>query len=415
MSECRVKLQAQGKVSDNIMNEEQSTQNKKSYYRVQANVDLGAIRHNLLEIREKINPDTKIMVVIKADAYGHGAVAIAKAIGESGRIDTYGVAIIEEAVELRKAGITKPMLILGFTPKEQYDLVVAYDVTQTVFQYEMAEALSMEAKRQGKTAKIHIKLDTGMSRIGFSDSLSGVAEIKRMKELKNIEIEGLYSHFACADEVDKTSTLTQLNKYIKFIKMLEKEQIFIPVKHISNSAGILEYPQAQYNMVRCGIATYGLYPSEDVNHQDIKLIPAMELKTHVVYVKEIDAGVGVSYGSTYVSSCRTRIATIPVGYADGYSRNLSNRGKVIIHGQYAPIIGRICMDQFMVDITDVEDVRQGDTVTLLGRDGQAFISAEELAEWSHSFPYELVCTVGKRIPRVYSESDYACTNPNDRL
>jgi len=387
------------------MNLEQISLKKRNYYRVQASVDLNAIRHNLLEVRSKLNSDTKLMVIIKADAYGHGAVPLAKAIGDSGKIDSYGVAIIEEAVELREAGITTPMLILGFTPKEQYDLVVAYDVAQTVFQYEMAQALSEEACSQGKIAKIHIKLDTGMSRIGFTDTAESVEVIKKIAKLPNIEIEGLFSHFARADEIDKTSTIKQLQRYINFVDLLLKEKINIPVKHIANSAGIIEFPEAYFNMVRCGIATYGIYPSDVVNQNDIKLIPAMELKTHVIYVKDVEAGVGISYGATYVTDQQRRIATIPVGYADGYSRNLSNHGKVIIHGKYAPIVGRICMDQFMVDVTDIEEVKQGDLVTLLGRDGDAFISAEELAEWSHSFAYELVCTVGKRIPRVYIEPE----------
>jgi len=387
------------------MNLEQISLKKRNYYRVQASVDLNAIRHNLLEVRSKLNSDTKLMVIIKADAYGHGAVPLAKAIGDSGKIDSYGVAIIEEAVELREAGITTPMLILGFTPKEQYDLVVAYDVAQTVFQYEMAQALSEEACSQGKIAKIHIKLDTGMSRIGFTDTAESVEVIKKIAKLPNIEIEGLFSHFARADEIDKTSTIKQLQRYINFVDLLLKEKINIPVKHIANSAGIIEFPEAYFNMVRCGIATYGIYPSDVVNQNDIKLIPAMELKTHVIYVKDVEAGVGISYGATYVTDQQRRISTIPVGYADGYSRNLSNHGKVIIHGKYAPIVGRICMDQFMVDVTDIEEVKQGDLVTLLGRDGDAFISAEELAEWSHSFAYELVCTVGKRIPRVYIEPE----------
>ena len=385
------------------MDMKRGAQKKERYYRVQARVDLNAIRHNLLEVRSKLKEDTKMMVIIKADAYGHGAVPLAKAIGDSGKIDAYGVAIIEEAIELREAGISKPMLILGYTPKEQYDLVVTYDVAQTVFQYDMAKALSDEAVLQGKTAKIHIKLDTGMSRIGFSDTWESIDEIKRIVALPNIEIEGLFSHFARADETDKTSTINQLNRYIQFNDWLEKENISIPVKHIANSAGIIEFPQAYFNMVRCGIATYGIYPSDVVNHKDIKLVPAMELKTYVIYVKEVEAGVGISYGATYVTDRKRRIATIPVGYADGYSRNLSNHGKVIIHGQYAPIVGKICMDQFMVDVTEIEGVKQGDLVTLLGRDEGACISAEELAEWSHSFAYELVCTVGKRIPRVYIE------------
>ena len=383
------------------MNIEQITREKERYYRVQASVDLKIIRHNLMEVKSKLKQDTKLMVIIKADAYGHGAVPLAKAIRTSDLIDAYGVAIIEEAVELREAGITKPMLILGYTPKEQYDLVVAYDVAQTVFQYEMAKALSEEAINQGKIAKIHIKLDTGMNRIGFADTEESVSEIKKITALPNIEIEGIFSHFARADEIDKTSTMNQLNRYIKFNEWLEKENIWIPVRHIANSAGILEFPQAYFNMVRCGIATYGIYPSDMVNQENIKLVPAMELKTHVIYVKDVEAGAGISYGATYVTDKKRRIATIPVGYADGYSRNLSNHGKVIIRGQYAPIVGRICMDQFMVDVTEIEGVKQGDMVTLLGRDAEAYISAEELAEWSHSFVYELVCTVGKRIPRVY--------------
>lgn len=380
-------------------------QEKEPYYRVQARVNLSAIRHNLQEIRKSINSDTKLMVIIKADAYGHGAVPLAKAIGDSGYVDAYGVAIIEEAVELRNAGINKPILILGYTPSQQYDLVVANDVSQTIFQYEMAKALSEEAIRQGKTAKVHIKLDTGMSRIGYPDKKESIEEIKRIIELKNLEVEGIFSHFARADERDKSSTYRQIERFNCFIKQLEKENIFIPIKHMSNTAGIMEFKEANYNMVRCGIATYGIYPSDEVDKDKVRLIPAMELKTHVIYVKDVEAGVGISYGATYVTDKKRRIATIPVGYADGYSRNLSNTGKVIIHGQYAPIVGRICMDQFMVDVSDIPDVKQGDLVTLLGNDQDAWISAEELAAWSHSFPYELVCTIGKRIPRVYIEND----------
>lgn len=384
------------------MNEERilGIKNKINYYRVQANVDLKAICHNIREVKSLLKNGTKLMMIIKADAYGHGAVPVARAIDGQG-IDAYGVAIIEEAIELREAGITKPILILGYTPKEQYELVVAYDVSQTVFQYEMAEALSEEAKRQGKKAKIHIKLDTGMSRIGFSDTKESLEEIKVISQLDGIEIEGIFSHFACADEMEKTNAENQWKRYHDFVQLTEKENIHFPIKHISNSAGIIDIPKANLDMVRCGIISYGIYPSNEVLKNRIKLIPALEIKTHVIYVKEVEAGVGISYGATYVTKRKTKVATIPVGYADGYSRNLSNTGKVIIHGQYAPIIGRICMDQFMVDVTDIDDVRQGDTVTLLGRDQDAYISVEELAKWSHSFPYELVCTVGKRIPRCY--------------
>ena len=379
-----------------------SWKNNEDYYRVQARVDLNAIRHNLKQVRNKLHRGTRLMAIIKADAYGHGAVPIARALDEEW-IDAYGVAIIEEAIELRRAGITKPILILGYTPKEQYHLVVAYDVMQTVFQYEMAEALSVEALRQGKTAKIHIKIDTGMSRIGYPDTMDSVKEIKQITLLDGIIIEGLFTHFSRADETDKSATEKQLQKFLAFTDMIEREGISIPIKHASNSAGTIDHEKAEFNMVRCGIAAYGIYPSEEVSRSEVQLIPAMELITHVIYVKEVDAGVGISYGATYITERRTRVATIPVGYADGYSRNLSNTGKVIIHGQYAPIIGRICMDQFMVDVTDIDGVKQGDRVTLLGRDGDSYISVEELATWSHSFPYELVCNVGKRIPRVYTE------------
>lgn len=375
---------------------------KDNYYRVQARVDLNAIRYNLAQIRQKIQPGTKIMAIIKADAYGHGSVAIAKALND-GQIDNYGVAIIEEAIELRKAGIDKPILVLGYTPMEQYEMVVAHDVTQTIFQYETAKALSEIAIEQNKEARIHIKVDTGMNRIGFSDTKDSVEEIKRIVQLPNLVIEGLFSHFATADEEDKSMVKDQMQRFADFTNALEVEGISIPIKHISNSAGIIDVADAQFNMVRSGIAIYGVYPSNEVNHKEILLRPAMEIKSHIVYVKEIEENEKVSYGATYVTKRKTKVATIPVGYADGYSRNLSNVGKVIIREQYAPIIGRICMDQFMVDVTDIEGVSQGDEVTLLGKDGVAYISVEELAQWSHSFPYEMVCTVGKRIPRVYIE------------
>lgn len=375
---------------------------RNDYYRVQANINLDAIRSNITQVKSKLRKDTKLMVIVKADAYGHGAVAVSKAL-ENGLADAFGVAVIEEAIELRNAGITKPILILGYTPKEQFDLVVSHDVIQTVYQYEMAENLANEAIRQGKTAKIHLKIDTGMSRLGFSDSTESLNTIKKISALKGIKIEGIFSHFANADEKDKSSAQDQIRRFNEFYKLLEQEGIHIPIRHMANSAGRMEFPEAEYEMVRCGILTYGIYPSEYVNHDFISLTPAMELKSHVIFIKEVPAGTGISYGSTYITERKTKVATVPVGYADGYSRNMSNVGKVIIRGRYAPIIGRICMDYFMVDVTDMEDVSQGDTVTLLGRDGNCEISVEKLAEWSHSFPYEMVCTVGnsKRIPRVY--------------
>lgn len=370
------------------------------YYRAQANINLDAIRHNISQVKSRLSKDTKLMVIVKADAYGHGAVAVSKAL-ENGIVDAFGVAIIEEAIELRKAGITKPILILGYTPKEQFSLVVSYDVIQTVYQYEMAKDLANEAIKQGKTAKIHIKIDTGMSRLGFSDSIDSLNTIKKISTLEGIYIDGLFSHFAKADDKDKSSVKEQIKRFDDFYKKLIHEGVHIPTRHMSNSAGLIEFPEAEYDMVRCGILTYGIYPSEDVNHTSIKLIPAMEIKSHVIYIKEVPAGTGISYGSTYITERKTKVATIPVGYADGYSRNLSNVGEVIIRGHYAPIIGRVCMDYFMVDVTDIEGVSQGDVVTMLGKDDNCEISVEKLAHWSHSFPYEMICTVGKRIPRIY--------------
>ena len=372
------------------------------YLRVQANINLNAIKTNINNVKSCIGKDTKLMVIVKADAYGHGAVAVSKAL-ENGIVDAYGVAIIEEAVELRKAGITKPILILGYTPKEQFNLVVSYDIMQTVYEFNMAKELAAEAVKQGKTAKIHIKIDTGMSRLGFSDSIESIRIINKIASLKGIYIDGLFSHFAKADEADIDSVELQISRFNQFDNLLRQEEIHIPTLHFANSAGVIGFPEARYNMVRCGIVTYGIYPSDEVNHNLVSLIPAMELKSHVVYLKEVEAGTGISYGSTFITNRRTKVATVPVGYADGYSRNMSNVGRVIIRGQYAPIIGRICMDYFMVDVTDIEGISQNDVVTLLGRDGDCSISVETLAEWSHSFPYEMICTVGKRIPRVYHQ------------
>lgn len=370
------------------------------YYRASANIDLDAICSNIDNTRKILNPQAKLMVILKADGYGHGAVPIAKALSEMA-VDSFGIAILEEGIELRKAGIEKPLLILGYTPKGQYKKLVENDITQTIFQYSTAKDLSEEALRQGKTAKIHIKIDTGMTRIGFFDDSLSIEEIKKISELKGIEIEGIFSHFACADETDKTSANNQLCKFLEFLEALKREGIIIPIRHIANSAGIIDMPEAQLDMVRSGISTYGLYPSKEVNKDVLELKPAMEIKSHVSYVKEVEGGIGVSYGSTYVTAKKTKIATIPVGYGDGYPRQLSSKGRVLIHGMSAPIIGRVCMDQFMVDVTGIPGVEQGDAVTLIGRDKDESISVEEVADMSYSFNYEFICNVGKRIPRIY--------------
>ena len=369
------------------------------YYRVHADVNLDAIYKNIQETRRLLKADTKLMVIIKADGYGHGAIPIAKVLDPI--VDAFGIAIIEEGIELRENGITKPLLILGVTPVPLYSKLVEYDIMPAVFSFESARLLAKEAKKQNKTAKIHIAVDTGMSRIGFPVTKESIEIIQKIAKLDGIAIDGCFSHFATADETDKTFTLQQINRFQSFVDELEERGVSIPVRHLSNSAGIMEVPDAHYDMVRSGISTYGLYPSEEVNKNRLQLCPAMEIKSYVTCVKTLDSGIGISYGQTFVTDRETRVATVPVGYADGYPRALSNQGYVLIRGKKAAILGRICMDQFMVDVTDIPGVIEGDIVTLVGRDKDECITVEELAAMSHSFNYEFVCDIGKRVPRVY--------------
>lgn len=371
----------------------------KNYYRVKAEINLDAIVENIKRTKQVLKPDTKIMSIIKADGYGHGAVPIAKVLNNI--VDSYGVAILEEAVELRKAGITKPILILGFTPEQLYFDLVKYEIIATVFCYDDAKKIAKEAISQNKIAKIHLKLDTGMSRIGFLNKEESIQQIKEIAKLKGIEINGIFTHFAKADETDKSFSYQQFEQYKQFICRLEEENIFIPIKHISNSAAIIDLPEVNLDMVRIGISLYGLYPSDQVKKENLYLEPAMSIKAYLSYVKQLPEGCSVSYGGTFITKRPTKIATIPVGYADGYPRTLSNKGRVLIHGKSAPILGRICMDQFMVDVTDIKGVKAGDIAVLLGKDKEESITVEELAELSGVFHYEIVCDIGKRVPRVY--------------
>lgn len=370
------------------------------YYRVHAVIDLDAICHNINEVKRVVGPEVKVMPVIKADGYGHGAVPIAKELNKIG-VDAFAVAILEEGITLRNHGIQQPIVILGYTSEYQYSSLIQYEIEPTVFCYEMAESLSKIASALGKDAKVHIKLDTGMNRIGFKPTKESLEIVKKISELPNIKIEGIFTHFACADEADKTSASKQKAEFDKFIGWLLEEGIDIPVKHVSNSAAIIDMDSWRMDMVRSGIITYGLYPSEEVAKNVLDLRPAMELKTHIVHVKEIEAGEGISYNHTFVTKRKTKVATIPVGYADGYPRALSSKGRVLIRGQYAPIIGRICMDQFMVDVTDIEGVSVMDDVTLIGTDGDHQIPVEEIANITGTINYEIVCDISKRVPRVY--------------
>lgn len=370
------------------------------YLRTYVKVDLNAILNNVNEIKKKIDKNVKIMAVIKADGYGHGAVSLGKFLKD--KVDYYGVATIEEAMELRENGLKLPILILGYTSPSQYIDLVKNDITQTVYNLEMAEEMSKAGQVSGKEAKIHIALDTGMTRIGFNPSEEGVSVVKEMAKLDNLRIEGLFTHFSTADEKDKNYSELQMNRYDDFVDLIEKNNINIPIKHMCNSAGIMEFDHHRFQMVRGGIILYGLYPSEEVNKASIKLKPALEWKTHVINVKTVEEGHGVSYGKTYITGNKTKIATLSIGYADGYPRALSSKGRVLIHGEYAPIIGRICMDQMMVDVTHIDNVKIEDEVTLVGRDGNNFISVEELAHMAGSFNYEFVCGIGKRVQRIYT-------------
>lgn len=367
------------------------------YFRTEAAIDLDAAEHNFNVTRAKLPENVKLLCVIKADAYGHGAVPLAKLF--EGRADFYGVACIEEAIELKKAGIKTPVLILGAVPKEFYSDIVKYDIRVPIFNLEDAKALSAEAVKQNKTAPFHFCVDTGMSRIGFQVNKESADACLEITKLPNIEAEGLFSHFATADEKDLSKAIAQRDKFKEFIKLFEERGINIPIKHINNSAGIMNFDE-YFDMCRMGIILYGLYPSHEVDENLLKIKPVMEWRAHITHIKELEPGREISYGGTYKTGETRRIATIPVGYADGYPRCLSNKGKVIINGKFAPITGRVCMDQFMVDITGI-DAKVGDTVVLVGKSGSKELSMEEVSESAYSFNYELPCRVARRVPRTY--------------
>jgi len=372
------------------------------YLRTWAEVSLDAIESNVNAMKARLAPGVKLMCVIKADAYGHGAVPLARFLED--KCDFYAVAVLEEALTLRAAGIDKPMLLLGYTSPSQVGALLAADVAQTVYSLEQAEALSRAAQAAGKRQKVHIKIDTGMARIGFEDaqtSEASIGEIARIAQLPGLELEGLFTHYARADEADKTSAQAQHARFTAFSQKLEAAGVRIPLKHSCNSAAAMEFGEHD-DMVRFGISLYGLYPSEQVNKANLSLRPAMRWKTHVTHLKTVPAGTGISYGHTFITQKATIVATLPVGYADGYPRALSNRGHVIIHGQYAPIIGRVCMDMCMVDVTDIPGVCMEDEVILIGEQGDCRVTMEEIGAMSASFNYETACRVSQRVPRVYT-------------
>ncbi len=368
------------------------------YRRVVAEIDMDAILHNFDDVKKRLNKGTKILAVLKADGYGHGAVPVADLLKD--KIDYFGVSIIEEAKELRQSGIKNPILIFGYTSPDHFDELLRSDVEQTIFQLDVAQKLSCAAVAMGKTAKIHIEVDTGMTRLGLSPDAESLEIVKQIATLPNIEIKGIYTHFACADFTDKTSEKEQRKLFLEFLRGVEESGISIPIKHICNSAAVVD-DDDYFDMVRVGLLLYGLFPSEELHKERLNLIPAMQLKTHVIFVNTVEPGRGVSYGHTYVTTKQTKIATLPIGYADGYPRALSSRGRVLINGKFAPIIGRVCMDLMMVDVTDIPDVEVENEVTLIGTEGENTISAEEIGALSESFNYEIICGVSKRVPKVF--------------
>ena len=368
------------------------------YYRVYASVNLDNIYANMKELKDNTSPGTQMVAVVKTDGYGHGAVPVSETIDEL--VAAYAVATIDEGLNLRRHNITKPIYILGFIYEHRIKDAIINDIRMSVFDLEMAKAISQMAVELDKKAYVHIKVDTGMSRIGFAVNDASIDDICSISRLANVEIEGIFTHFTASDSNDKEKALKQLNDFNEFTDKLAKNDVDIKIKHCSNSAGIIDMPMANMNEVRAGIALYGMYPSDEVNKKAVMLSPALELKSHVVFVKTLPAGVGISYGSTYVTDKETEVATIPLGYGDGYPRNLSNKGYVLIKGKKCPILGRVCMDQFMVDVTGM-GVCKDDVVTLIGKDGEETITVEEMAELASTFNYEFVCNLGKRIPRVY--------------
>lgn len=379
------------------------------YQRVYAEVNLDAIRSNMDHMKANISPAAKMIAVIKADGYGHGALPIAKELEAVDYMYGFAVATAEEAFILRQSGIVKPILILGYTFPYSYDRLIQEEIRMTVFRYDTLKELSKAAdslKEKGtdKKARVHIKVDTGMSRIGVKPDEEGLLFVQKALETKGIEVEGIFTHFARADEADKTAVNKQLEVFKGFLAMIKdaagKE---IPIKHCSNSAGIIELPEANMDVVRAGITLYGLWPSGQVRKDIVTLTPALSLYSHIVYIKEIEKGTPVSYGGTFTADKRMRIATIPVGYGDGYARGLSGKGYVLLHGKKAPVLGRVCMDQFMVDVSDIPEAAKGDKVTLIGEDGEERITMEELGDISGRFNYEFACDLGKRVPRVYTK------------
>ncbi|MCR5053606.1 MAG: alanine racemase [Lachnospiraceae bacterium] len=380
--------------------------------RVWAEVDLDHILFNMNSMHENLKPDTRIYAVLKTDGYGHGAVPVAQTIDSLPYLEGFAVATIDEARELINSGLKKPVLILGYSFHNSYDYIIEHGIRPAIFSYEDARVLSDRASSMGKDVSVHIKIDTGMGRIGFLPNRESLDEILRISKLPNIRMEGIFTHFSRADEEDKSFAEEQLDLFLQVIKELSDDGLEFPIRHCANSAAILEFPDSDLSYVRAGISMYGLWPSEEMDH-DFPMKSALSLYSHIIHIKTVEAETPISYGGTYVTAHKSRIATVPVGYGDGYPRLLSNTGYVLVRGHKAPIVGRVCMDMMMVDVTSIPEAEVLDKVTLVGEDGNHKITLEALGEMSGRFNYEFACDLGNRIPRVYyrngevvAEKDY---------
>lgn len=372
---------------------------------VWAEIDLKALGNNVSEIRRVTDANAQVMAVVKANGYGHGIVPVSKVALQNGA-SWIGVALLQEALLLREKGIRAPILVLGYTPVDDIAEVIRNNISQTIFTWEDALAAASVAHQMGKKAKVHVKIDTGMGRLGFHSNQETVEIICRMAHLPGLEVEGIYTHFATADEADKTFAYEQFARFQQLLKQLAARHVFIRWRHCANSAAVLDLPLAHLDMVRPGIAIYGLYPSPHVRHDLVKLSPVMALKAKVAFVKEVPERFSISYGRTFYTREKTRIATVPLGYGDGYSRLLSNRGEVLIRGKRAPVVGRVCMDQLMVDVGHIPGVQRGEEVVLLGSQGTGeAITADEVAGHMGTINYEVLCMISERVPRIYLYGD----------
>jgi alanine racemase len=379
-----------------------------------AEVDLKAYAHNIKELKRITRPAVRLMAVVKANGYGHGAIEVARAALKNGA-KLLGVARLNEAIQLREAGLQAPILIFGYSPPNLAEMLIDYDLTQTVYSFAAASALSEIAVCRGKKIKIHIKIDSGMGRLGllldglkagnFEDTpaLSPIREIEAITRLAGLEPEGIFTHFATADSADKSYANLQLERFMNFIDNLDQAGLEFPIKHAANSGALIDMPESHLDMVRPGIATYGFYPSDEVDKSQVNLKPVMTLRSNVIHLKKVPAGFNISYGISYQTKKPTTIATVPIGYADGFNRLLSSRGHMLLHGQRAPIVGRICMDLTMLDVGALSNVELEDEVVIFGSQGAEFISADELASSLNTINYEIVTSITGRVPRVYQK------------